>query len=51
VIAVFVCDEHAVELLCIFADNREAANDLFRAQSGINEDARIAGYDQNSVAG
>jgi hypothetical protein len=49
VIAVFVCDEDAIELLHVFTDEREATNDLFRTQSGINKHACIAGYDQHSV--
>lgn len=50
VIAVFVCDEHAVQTLHIFADEREPAANFFGAESGVNENTCIARNDQNRIA-
>ena len=50
VIAVFVCEQHAVEPLHVFSDHCEPARELFGAQAGIDEDASFAGNDQNCIA-
>jgi hypothetical protein len=49
-IAMFVCDKHAVESLGVFTNEREAARNLFGAQTGINKNARVAGNDQDDIA-
>ena len=50
VIAMFVSDEHGVEPLYVFADEREPARDLFGAEAGVNENTSFAGNDQNRIA-
>jgi hypothetical protein len=50
VIAVFVCDEHAVESLYVFPDHCQPARELFGAQARVDEDASFAGNDQNRIA-
>jgi hypothetical protein len=49
VIAVFVSYEYSVETLRIFADHCESPSDLFRAHTGINENASVAGNDQHCI--
>jgi hypothetical protein len=49
VIPMFVRDQNSVELLHIFADQRQTARDFFGAQSGIDENTCIAGNDQNRI--
>ncbi len=48
-IAVLVRDQDRVEFLHIFAGQRQAARNFFRAQSGIDENTCIAGNDQNRI--
>jgi hypothetical protein len=49
-IAVFVSHEHCIESLCIFADHREPARNLFRAQSCVDKHTRVACNDQDRIA-
>ena len=50
VVAVFVRDEHAVETLRVFTDEREPACNFFCAESCVDEHTRTACNDQHRVA-
>jgi hypothetical protein len=49
-VAMFMGDQHGVELLYVFADERQPARDLFGAESGVNKNTSLAGNDQNRIA-
>jgi hypothetical protein len=45
----FVRDEHGVELAAIFADRRDALEQLLCAHSGVNQNPCFFGRDQNGI--
>ena len=51
VIAVFVCEEHAIELFRSYATLFEAKNNLARAQSAIDQNLAMIGRDEGTVPG
>jgi hypothetical protein len=50
VVAMFMSDQHGVEFLYVFADERKPSRDLFGAESGVNKNTSLAGNDQNRIA-
>jgi hypothetical protein len=50
VIAMLVSYQDGVELLDVFAHQRQPARDLPGAESGINQNTSFAGNDQNRIA-
>jgi hypothetical protein len=50
VVTMFMRDQHGIESLDVFADQREPTRNLFRAQSGVNQNPSFAGNDQNRIA-
>jgi hypothetical protein len=50
VIAVLVSHQDRVETLCVFADDGKSADDLFCAQTRIDEYASVARNDQDRIS-
>jgi len=49
-VAMFMGYQDSIKLPNVFADKREPARNLLRAESSVNEDASLAGNDQNCIA-
>jgi hypothetical protein len=50
VIAVFMCDQHRIETLNVFANHCQAARNFFRAQACVNQNASFSSNDQNRIS-
>jgi hypothetical protein len=49
-IAVFMCDEHRIKTLNVFAYQRQTARDFLRAQTCVNQNASFSCNDQNRIS-
>jgi len=49
-VAMFMRYQHGIKLPNVFTDERESARNLLRAESSVNQNASLAGNDQNCIA-